>query len=156
KFLIEQGANVNVKDNYGRTPLGEAAWPGHLNVVKWLIELGEDVNTKDNDGTAPLALAADFGKVNAAQILLEYGADINAQNTKSMTVLNWAMQNSHLEFAAVLLDHDNIHVSGLSDHQKYELIYIIEYHPDSAGLLIDKLFPGDQLELQIESYARQQ
>ena len=38
KFLIEKGANIEVKNEDGNTPLHEAVDGGHFEVVKYLIE----------------------------------------------------------------------------------------------------------------------
>ena len=49
KFLVENGADPNVKDDfYGRTTLMFASQKGHFEIVKFLIENGADANTKDD------------------------------------------------------------------------------------------------------------
>ena len=36
KILLENGANIDEKDNRGRTPFHYASWNGHLEIVKLL------------------------------------------------------------------------------------------------------------------------
>ena len=48
--LLEEGADVNVKDDRGSTALMYASEEGHVETVKLLLEKGADVNAKDNDG----------------------------------------------------------------------------------------------------------
>lgn len=43
-YLIDKGANVNVGDNMGRTPLSNLAFSNNLYYLKLLLELGADVN----------------------------------------------------------------------------------------------------------------
>lgn len=43
RFLIQRGANPNVKGQYGRTPLYRAAFAGHLNAVKVCTYVGSVV-----------------------------------------------------------------------------------------------------------------
>ena len=58
--LIAEGAKLNKKDEYGRTPLHFACYKGHVDVVKLLIE--KEVNLKDKDvsGRTPLHFACDI------------------------------------------------------------------------------------------------
>ncbi len=59
QMLIQAGANVNVADSKGGTPLMEACREGigMADVVRALIEAGADVNAKDNDGKTALDMA---------------------------------------------------------------------------------------------------
>lgn len=51
--LIEQGADVNAKNENFRTALMYAAWGGYTEIAKLLIQAGVDINdTNDNGHTA--------------------------------------------------------------------------------------------------------
>ena len=50
KQAIADGADVNAKDQNGRTPLQLAALKGHKEVAELLITKGADVNAKNNSG----------------------------------------------------------------------------------------------------------
>ncbi|MBR0257555.1 MAG: ankyrin repeat domain-containing protein, partial [Synergistaceae bacterium] len=50
KILLNAGANVNDRDNDGKTPLIHAAGRWNADTVNVLIDAGADVNMKDNDG----------------------------------------------------------------------------------------------------------
>ena len=58
KALLDKGADVNVKDNSGSTPLIYAARNGRTEVLKALIDKGAEVNAKDINGNTPLIWAA--------------------------------------------------------------------------------------------------
>jgi len=81
KLLLEHGADPNVKNRDGKTPLHNAASEGHLEVVKLLLERGADPNVKDDDGNTPLHNAAWRGHLEVVKLLLEHGADPNVQET---------------------------------------------------------------------------
>ena len=55
--LVKRGANVNIKDLEGETPLMFAARFSSAEVVKTLIDLGADVNAKNKRGESVLAIA---------------------------------------------------------------------------------------------------
>lgn len=46
-YLVNHGANVNVKDKKHLTPLHLSAHNGHYRIIEYLINHGADVNSKD-------------------------------------------------------------------------------------------------------------
>ena len=48
--LLESGADVEARDNFGRTPLSSAAAKGREPVVRQLLDKGADVEAWDNSG----------------------------------------------------------------------------------------------------------
>ena len=44
KYLVEQGANINIEDRSGETPLCIAFSSGNEAVVKYLVEHGANIN----------------------------------------------------------------------------------------------------------------
>lgn len=55
KLLIKHGANIDIKDNYGRTALIEACdYGGHTGIAALLLEHGADVNIISKEGNIAL------------------------------------------------------------------------------------------------------
>ena len=69
KQHLAAGADVNAKDDWGKTPLYVAALGGHKEIAELLIAKGADVNTKDVDGKTPLDWADD----ETADLLRKHG-----------------------------------------------------------------------------------
>jgi len=72
-FLLERGADVNRKTNFGRTPLMVAAYHGHESTVRLLLSRGADVNATD-DGDTALMFAKDKGRSEIVALLRQAGA----------------------------------------------------------------------------------
>jgi hypothetical protein len=100
-LLVEHNANVNQKDDNGRTPLHMAVMFGDEDIIKLLISKGADVNEKNNEGETPLHVlvqiwpqnwwANDF-RIKAINILLDSGADIEARRRDGKTALELATE----------------------------------------------------------------
>ena len=50
KYLLEKGADINMKNRFGATPLFEAVQSMNTGCVDWLLENGADPDVYDNDG----------------------------------------------------------------------------------------------------------
>lgn len=74
KWLVERGADVNVKSTYD-TPLMKHAYSREYEICKFLIENGADVNAECFAGMTALCRAADNCAAEVVRLLLENGAD---------------------------------------------------------------------------------
>lgn len=96
KYLLEKGADINVKNEDGSTALMTASMYGNLEIIKYLIENGADINAKDNDGSTALIYASKWGNLETVEYLVKNGADINIKDIENKTALDWAA-NSRIE-----------------------------------------------------------
>lgn len=70
EYLVKElKMNANQQDNYGDTPLHDAAKFGHDAVVKILLEGGADGTIKNKMGLDPLAVAKEHEKPVAIKLI---------------------------------------------------------------------------------------
>ena len=83
KALLDRGADVDVQDGWGRTPLALAAADGKRYVVELLLARGAHVDARDNEGRTPLMVSSG----DIATLLIEHGANVNAHDKEGHTPL---------------------------------------------------------------------
>jgi ankyrin repeat protein len=91
-LLLNHGADVNARDNWGQTALFGAATWHKPQIVRLLLDYGADANARCNDGSTPLMHAAwpwpyDTEAVETLSLLLSHGADVNAVDQQGKTAL---------------------------------------------------------------------
>eukprot|EP01041_Mallomonas_annulata_P000074 gene74-91_t len=90
-YLIDAGAELNVQDKEGRTPLHLACYRGHTKV-----------------GCTPLHYAAKHGQIRITQLLIESDAKIHIRDHWGLNALQWACINGHNDVIEALSDRGAI------------------------------------------------
>ncbi|XP_063095419.1 poly [ADP-ribose] polymerase tankyrase-2 isoform X4 [Cavia porcellus] len=90
EYLLQNGANVQARDDGGLIPLHNACSFGHAEVVNLLLQHGADPNARDNWNYTPLHEAAIKGKIDVCIVLLQHGAEPAIRNTDGRTALDLA------------------------------------------------------------------
>lgn len=62
QLLIENGADINTRDESDSTPLHLASSVGSFDTVQLLIDHGADLDAKDNTGQTPYQVAQRLGE----------------------------------------------------------------------------------------------
>jgi hypothetical protein len=129
--LLASGADFNLQNNKGNTPLYHAAWGDNLTVVQTLLDLGADINQQNDAGDTASSFSrkSQFvvdddtdehsdedstfesrsffgldGLLDLLQMLLDRGADIDHQNKIGDTPVLRAAWVGHYEVVKLLLD----------------------------------------------------
>lgn len=102
--LLEQGADVNLRDDQGRTALLVATHANQVAAAKALIEAGADVNAKDNIDDSPYLYAGARGLNDILRLTLAHGADLKSTNRYGGTALIPAAERGHVETVQLLID----------------------------------------------------
>jgi len=72
---LQAGANPNVRDPKGRTPLHFVAGLGLAPAAVILLHFGAQVNARDGEGLCPMHMAAGYANPQTLRVLVAAGAD---------------------------------------------------------------------------------
>jgi ankyrin repeat protein len=100
--LLTTGADVNSKDDHGRSALMKAAKYGHKGVVELLIQLGADIHARDNRGTNAVYWAAEKAHNGVVELLIRHGADVDAIDDRGWSALDHARATQNKTLTAIL------------------------------------------------------
>ncbi|KAJ3641764.1 hypothetical protein Zmor_028243 [Zophobas morio] len=107
KKLLEDGADVHVKDKFGYSFLHLAARAKRVDNVKLgqlVIETGADVDCQDGAGVTPLYLACQEGNQKWIYMLLYYGANATLSTSAGVTPVCVLFEQSKQDDQNVLWD----------------------------------------------------
>ncbi|CAK9073272.1 Ryanodine receptor 3 (RYR-3) (RyR3) (Brain ryanodine receptor-calcium release channel) (Brain-type ryanodine receptor) (Type 3 ryanodine receptor) [Durusdinium trenchii] len=113
------GADLDVRDSFGHTPLFVAAKRNHFRTAQRLMKLRVDVDTRDRNGLTPLGLAAFLGNYRMCRQLVEFGADMLVPDERGFTPLHHAASKGHVECCRFLTEqlqqeHQTNHIVNLN------------------------------------------
>lgn len=110
-FLCDHGANPDLVDKHGRTPLMWASKIGKTKVAEFLLSKKAGVDRVDNNGMTPLMFASKEGHSKVVELLLSNHADPNLQSTQKhssgagSTALMYAATQGHPHIVKQLIAH---------------------------------------------------
>jgi uncharacterized protein len=89
--LISKKAKVNVTNEFGSTPIAEAANLGDARMVRMLLDAGAEPEGANQDGRTALMRAIKRGELPVVEMLIKAGANVNAmEKSHNQTPLMWA------------------------------------------------------------------
>ena len=111
--LLENGAELESKDEYQQTPLSTAAGLGQEAMVKLLLQKGAEVDSRDNEGETPLSIAVRLRQKAVVELLLQKGAKVENNNVYEETPL-WIAAKNGEEMVVELLCQKGAEVESYS------------------------------------------
>ena len=110
---LQRGADVNMPDSDGNTPLFYACEKNNADIVRLLLQAGANVNALNDYGSTPLINCMLYGgSEEVVRLLIDAGADVNVADVDACTPLHYVTlpENEEETRAAVpimrmLLEH---------------------------------------------------
>jgi len=104
KALLQKGANLDIKNRNGNTPLIEAAKYTDTEIIKLLIDAGantNNINIQNNNGDTALMYASHNNNPEIVKMLLDNDANPNIQDQDGNTALIWAAKHTYIDIVFV-------------------------------------------------------
>ena len=149
KLLLENGADLNLKDVYGNTALMlsciNSNTSSNIETVKLLLENGADINLKNDLEYTALMLSCmnsnNGSNIETFKLLLDYEANINLKNINGYTALmltcRYANTSSDPETIKLILNQTNIDANIVSRDTQYNaLMLLCQYNSNQLELAI--------------------
>jgi hypothetical protein len=87
--LITLGANLDWKNEYGKSAIFTAIEWSHPEIARMLLDAGADVNIQDENGLTPLHWCVYVNNHDIARMLIDAGADVRIWSRNGNTALDW-------------------------------------------------------------------
>eukprot|EP00833_Pecoramyces_ruminatium_P008856 jgi/Orpsp1_1/1182888/evm.model.c7180000083072.1 len=83
KYMLDNGANINIKDRYDLTPLMIACYFNNIKLVKFLIDSNSNINFKNKDGDTAITIARCFNNKDIIELLIKSKDNIDIKNNNN-------------------------------------------------------------------------
>ncbi len=113
--LLQEGADINVRDPQGRTPVMIATSQHNTDMVRALLQAGADVNIRDNNKENPLLHAGAQGWLDILRLAIEAHADTSLTNRFGGISIIPASERGHVEVVRELLTRTDINVNHINN-----------------------------------------
>mmetsp|Transcript_20859 Transcript_20859/g.23830 ORF Transcript_20859/g.23830 Transcript_20859/m.23830 type:complete len:368 (-) Transcript_20859:197-1300(-) len=137
KFLVEKGADVDVRSSEDKTtPLENACLCGYAEFVEFLVKHGANVRTTNPRGITPLHIASRYGHTEIVDFLIRSDAEINARDADQWHPLDFAICFDHVEIVKLLVNAgaDVDAISGGFQRTPVQRVLAVE-HKHSLSIL---------------------
>jgi ankyrin repeat protein len=95
RYLLQKGADPNMRDGRGNTPMVLAVNGGHASLIPVLVAGKANINLANGSGETPLILAVQRRDLAAARTLLSLGADPDqTDNVAGMSARDYARRDA--------------------------------------------------------------
>ncbi|WP_323982175.1 ankyrin repeat domain-containing protein [Novosphingobium aureum] len=91
RFLVQKGANVNIADDHGTTPLQAAVNLGWRDGAEYLLENHARTNDSNDAGETPLIFAVHRHDTELVKALLQAGADPDRTDNSGRSARDYAL-----------------------------------------------------------------
>lgn len=104
KILINNGADVNIKDAKGKTPLHSVASKNNIEMAKFLLENKANANIQDKSGQTPLHYAVSNNNLEMTKLLLKNKVRVDIKDKSGKSPLHQAAFVKDIDMIKLLIE----------------------------------------------------
>ena len=102
--IIGLGADINIRNDEGETPVMLASMMGHEVILASLLKAGAAINLVDVGGGGCLHMASGSGHIPCIALLLKNGVEVDLSDNTGTTALMMASSGGHKAAVSMLLE----------------------------------------------------
>ena len=121
-YLLNLNISVNLKDQYGETPLFDCVRKGKLHIAKLLISRYANVNFENRHQETPIHLACQKGNMDMIKLLIESGAFLNKVTQEGKLPIHYAIAGGQTDMIDYILKISN-QSYDLKDQHGHSLLH---------------------------------
>ena len=122
EILLRYGIDIDEKDQYGSSPLSNAAFTNRPSMIKCLLKHGADIETGGHDSIYPLSDAVYANCHEAVETLLDHGASTSGKDL--LHTLAWRGDLRTMELMANRKTSISMHKDTLNDEGRTALDFL--------------------------------
>ncbi len=125
-YLLDNGANINVRNSYNLRLLNVLAKDAPLTLVEKVVSMGAIINTKDNDLETPFAVAVKNNRHDVVDYFLDIaGTDITSLDKYDKSTLHYSAEKGHKDMFLKLW-YQGVDLSLRDNKNKTAVEYILD------------------------------
>lgn len=148
EYAIQMGADIEETDEYGFSPLIEAAIANKVDVAALLLEYGAEINKPDATGRSALHWAVDNHNIELCQLLLANKADPNVYTAAGQPILVYPLLRQQQSLKKLLYQHG----AKLSFAQDFIQAKLLGHRYELSGQVDIVNVDGHFIEIDYEGF----
>lgn len=150
---FKSGANVNLEDQDGRTPLIHAIWAGNVPIIKQLVKAGARVDIEDAMGATPLLYAVWNGEEEVIRLLRKKRTPKSSEDKIEEKLLLSASEEGHQMLIKLILKGGHTNINVRDEFGRTPLLRAAHHEHDAIVQLLLDTGQADIRAMDINNYS---
>ncbi len=123
--LLKNGADIEMRNDSGMTPLLVAFLSDDYSLASFLLENGADINARDYYGMTPVLAAAMLNNATLTSLAIEHKANILAKDINGLTPLMFFVFSGNLHAIELIVKYDKASVNSIDNNKNSPVVMAV-------------------------------